>query len=845
MTLVATDPSRRPRPRRGPLAGDPRHRLLLDGRRGAGDAAARRLRRRGDPHRGPQPARHAAAAAAVQGRPASGRTARRTPNPDPNKGGMFNNYNRNKLGVTLNMRDPTRTRAAPSELIVESSVRDRELRPGRDGALGPRPRNTSVSCDPDVIYARMSGFGHSGPVRRLPQLRPGRAGGVRAVAHQRAPRPRAVRMGPVVHGQPGGVLQRGGAADGDPAPATHRASAPTSTCRPSRPASSCSGRCCSTSRSTARHARGRTSRPATASTIRPPRRTACTRAAATTAGWRSPCSTTPSGRRSSARSGRPAWAADAAVRHATTAVSPTRTSSTSTSPAWTAAEDRHELMHRLQAAGVRAGAVQDAEDVNEHDPQMAHRDVFFELDHPVIGEARFEGVPFTSTSFARRPLALGAAARRGQRLRVRRRSSGSSDDEIAELADDGSDLMRMHPMPPPPPYARAAGRRARRRPGRRDDRAAVRPPRRRRGQGRAARRCAVAAHRAVRRRRSRPRAQPRLLVLQRRQAQRRRRPRRAEAGRRSTARWSPRPTSFVVAAAPARAAAARHRPDRARRRPSRACSSCRSPPFGLTGPWAEYQSSDLVALATSGLLITSGYDDHSIPPIRPGGDQAYHTAASFAHIAALLGPARAPASGRGGLIDVSIQEAAGVTVELANPYWFYPRAPRPAADLPARPAGADAAGDLPVRRRPVGLLRPDPRRPEAVAGAGASGWTARTWPSTSPTRRTTTSRTGRRTSHHIQDLVEVFFLLQDSRRRLPRGPAAGPADRRAQRARGPLRRRAPRRPRVLRRRSTSPASGRCRMPARAVPLLGARDRAPASRRRGSASTPTRARRPDR
>ena len=59
-------------------------------------------------------------------------------------------------------------------------------------------------------------------------------------------------------------------------------------------------------------------------------------------------------------------------------------------------------------------------------------------------------------------------------------------------------------------------------------------------------------------------------------------------------------------------------------------------PFGLSGPWAEYQSSDLVALATSGLLITSGYDDHSIPPIRPGGDQAFHTAASFAHIAVVL-----------------------------------------------------------------------------------------------------------------------------------------------------------------------------------------------------------------
>ncbi len=66
---------------------------------------------------------------------------------------------------------------------------------------------------------------------------------------------------------------------------------------------------------------------------------------------------------------------------------------------WTRERDRHEIMHTLQQAGVTAGAVQDARDVNEHDPQMAHRDIFFELDHPVIGEARFEGVPFTATNF--------------------------------------------------------------------------------------------------------------------------------------------------------------------------------------------------------------------------------------------------------------------------------------------------------------------------------------------------------------------------------------------------------------------------------------------------------------
>ena len=54
----------------------------------------------------------------------------------------------------------------------------------------------------------MSGFGHSGPQRRVPQLRAGGAGGVRAVAHLRAARPGAVGLGPVVHGQPGRVLQQ-------------------------------------------------------------------------------------------------------------------------------------------------------------------------------------------------------------------------------------------------------------------------------------------------------------------------------------------------------------------------------------------------------------------------------------------------------------------------------------------------------------------------------------------------------------------------------------------------------------------------------------------------------------
>jgi crotonobetainyl-CoA:carnitine CoA-transferase CaiB-like acyl-CoA transferase len=66
--------------------------------------------------------------------------------------------------------------------------------------------------------------------------------------------------------------------------------------------------------------------------------------------------------------------------------------------AWTKERDRYDVMELLQANGVPAGAVQNAEDLNERDPQIAHRKVFFEMDHPVIGPARFEGTPIQFSS---------------------------------------------------------------------------------------------------------------------------------------------------------------------------------------------------------------------------------------------------------------------------------------------------------------------------------------------------------------------------------------------------------------------------------------------------------------
>lgn len=94
-------------------------------------------------------------------------------------------------------------------------------------------------------------------------------------------------------------------------------------------------------------------------------------------------------------------------------------------------------------------------------------------------------------------------------------------------------------------------------------------------------------------------------------------------------------------------------------------------PFGLTGPWADYRSSNLTALAGGGPLFMCGYDDHSIPPVNPGGDQSYHSVTAFAHIGVIVALLDRQMTGRGQVLDVSMHGATAVNQELGSPYWFY------------------------------------------------------------------------------------------------------------------------------------------------------------------------------
>jgi crotonobetainyl-CoA:carnitine CoA-transferase CaiB-like acyl-CoA transferase len=103
---------------------------------------------------------------------------------------------------------------------------------------------------------------------------------------------------------------------------------------------------------------------------------------------------------------------------------------------WTCDKDPHEAMATLQSHGVRAGAVQNGEDLNEIDPQLAHRGTFFVMDHPVIGVATFEDFPARINR--QRPDHWRSAPRLGEdNDYVFGEILGLDEDEIAKLAADG------------------------------------------------------------------------------------------------------------------------------------------------------------------------------------------------------------------------------------------------------------------------------------------------------------------------------------------------------------------------------------------------------------------------
>jgi len=138
--------------------------------------------------------------------------------------------------------------------------------------------------------------------------------------------------------------------------------------------------------------------------------------------------------------GRPPWAAD--PRFATVAGRAEHADDLDAHvQAWTSERDRYDVMDALQRAGVPAGAVQDAADRLERDPQLAARGHYTMLGNAEVAPLPLEGVPFRMSAT---PPHTGGVLHRGppclgeDNTAVLAGVLGMSADEIAALEADGA-----------------------------------------------------------------------------------------------------------------------------------------------------------------------------------------------------------------------------------------------------------------------------------------------------------------------------------------------------------------------------------------------------------------------
>lgn len=385
-TLVA-DPSRGPRPRSGPLAGVKiadfcwmgvgavATRLLADF--GADVIKIENRKRLDTPRRLPIYKGEVRSYGAEEA------------NPDPNKGGLFNNYSRNKLGVTVDMGDP-RGRELVHDLIEHCGIVTENFAPGvmeKWNLTYPELREIRD----DVIFARMSGYGHSGPQ-----------------AHYRS-------YGPVVQavsglsfnsGLPGREPSGWGLSYMDNQAAYYNSAGLMLAIYQRM----LTGQGTEVDVSAVEAGIGLLGSDLLDTVVndRPSRRPDYPRGNRLEHPAAAPHGVYPASgedqwiaiavfsdedwKSFQVAMGDPAWAGE--PRFATAADRVAHHDELDVLLAgWTRDQDKHDLMEKLQRAGIAAGAVQNAQDLAEHDPQIAARGTFFELDHPVIGPALFEGFP--------------------------------------------------------------------------------------------------------------------------------------------------------------------------------------------------------------------------------------------------------------------------------------------------------------------------------------------------------------------------------------------------------------------------------------------------------------------
>ena len=137
---------------------------------------------------------------------------------------------------------------------------------------------------------------------------------------------------------------------------------------------------------------------------------------------------------------------------------------------------------------------------------------------------------------------------------------------------------------------------------------------------------------------------------------------------------------------------------------------CSLTPFGQTGPWRDYVTSDLLHLAVGGQMGCCGYDEDDLPdapPIAGGGGQAWHIGSHYANMAIMAALMHRTETGRGQYIDASIHDACALTTEFHVANYIYTGA------VPLRQTGRHASA---VRRPPSQFLCQDGKYMHASVG---------------------------------------------------------------------------------------------------------------------------------
>jgi len=115
-------------------------------------------------------------------------------------------------------------------------------------------------------------------------------------------------------------------------------------------------------------------------------------------------------------------------------------------------------------------------------------------------------------------------------------------------------------------------------------------------------------------------------------------------------------------------------------------------PFGQTGPYRDFKTSDIVSFALGGRMYATG--DFDRPPVRIGHhSQSYLHAAADAAVGAMLALYHREMTGEGQHVDVSVQASVALILQSAS-FWdavkfipkremLYPHVPPPAPRVPA------------------------------------------------------------------------------------------------------------------------------------------------------------------